>query len=84
MTKDELRKLIEDELHDIAPETSPSAVGDDEDLREALDIDSMGFLTFITALHTRLGVDVPEVDYAMLFTKAGAIDYLVSKMPKAT
>jgi len=32
------------------------------DLREALDIDSMDFLNFITAIHHRLGVDVPEID----------------------
>ena len=33
------------------------------DLREALDIDSMDFLNFITAMHRRLGIDVPEIDF---------------------
>ena len=33
------------------------------DLREALDIDSMDFLNFVTAIHHRLGVDIPELDY---------------------
>jgi acyl carrier protein len=80
MTKDELRKVIDEELHKIAPEASPADVGDSADLREALDIDSMSFLTFITALHARLEVDVPETDYARLFTKAGAIDYLARKL----
>jgi len=79
MTKDELRKIVEEELKNIAPETSPADVGDGEDLREALDIDSMGFLTFITALHQRLDVDVPETDYRKLFTKGGAIEYLARK-----
>jgi acyl carrier protein len=80
MTTTDLRKLIEEELHSIAPETSPADVGDDEDLREALDIDSMSFLTFVTALHKRLDVDVPEVDYPKLFTKGGAIEYLERKL----
>ncbi len=80
MTKDDLRKLIEEELHNIAPETSPADVGDNEDMREALDIDSMGFLTFVTALHKRIDVDVPEVDYPKLFTKRGAIEYLARKI----
>ena len=55
-------------------------VGDSVDLREALDIDSMSFLTFITALHARLDIDVPETDYAKLFTRAGAIEYLAKKL----
>jgi acyl carrier protein len=80
MTKDELRGIIDEELHKIAPEASPASVGDAEDLREALDIDSMSFLIFITALHARLDVAVPETDYARLFTKGGAIDYLARKL----
>jgi acyl carrier protein len=82
MTKQELRKLIDEELRKIAPEAAPESVDDADDLREALDLDSMSFLTFITALHARLDIEIPEVDYRKLFTKAGAIDYLARKTPK--
>ncbi len=84
MTKGALQKIVEEELKNIAPETSPADIGSDEDVREALDIDSMGFLTFITALHRRLNVDVPEKDYAKLFTKRGAVEYLSRKRAKAS
>jgi acyl carrier protein len=52
-----------------------SDVPDSEDLRLALDIDSIGFLDFIIALHARTGVDIPEIDYPKLTTRAGLLDY---------
>lgn len=82
MTKDEIRKILEQELSNVAPETSPADVDDAADLREALDIDSMSFLAVITALHKRLKIDVPEADYRKLFTKRGAVDYLFAKLRK--
>jgi acyl carrier protein len=82
MTKDEIRKILEEELSNVAPETSPAEVDDAADLREALDIDSMSFLTVITALHKQLNVNVPESDYRKLFTKRGAVDYLYTKLKK--
>ena len=30
----------------------------------------------MTAIHHRLGIDIPELDYPKLVTLAGAIDYL--------
>lgn len=76
MTADEIRKLAVEILSDIAPDTDPSALQGDEDIREALDIDSMDFLNFVTALHRKSGVPIPEADYPRLFTLNGAVDYL--------
>lgn len=76
MTRDEIRRAILDELENIAPETDAAGIAEDADLREALDIDSIDFLNFITGLHRRLSIDIPEKDYPRLFTIAGAIDYL--------
>jgi len=47
-----------------------------EDLRDAIDLDSMDFLNFVIALHERTGVDIPEADYPRLRTLDGAIAYL--------
>jgi len=63
-------------LGSIAPEADFSTVSGGEDLREALDLDSMDFLNFIIALHERTGVDIPEADYPKLRTIDGAIAYL--------
>ncbi len=52
------------------------------DLREALDIDSMDFLNFVIAIHRRLGVDIPELDYPKLVTLDGAASYLMARLEK--
>lgn len=76
MNTDEIRAVIIAELGNVAPEMDVSALKPDVDLREALDIDSMDFLNFISALHQRLGIDIPERDYPKLFTLADAMSYV--------
>jgi acyl carrier protein len=77
MTEAEIRNLAAEVLGDIAPEADPGSLSDDEDLREALDLDSMDFLNFVIGLHKASGVDIPEADYPKLFTMKGVIAYLV-------
>ena len=62
------------------PMSMPVSVDPNSDLRESLDIDSMDFLNFVTAIHHRLGLDIPELDYPKLGTLAGALDYLKAKL----
>ncbi len=76
MTEAEIRALLADLIGQIAPEADLSTVGVDEDLREALDLDSMDFNNLIIALHKRTGIAVAEPDYSKLFTLRGAIAYL--------
>jgi acyl carrier protein len=76
----DIRAAIKEELSNIAPEMDLAAIDPSGDLREALDIDSMDFLDFITAMHRRLGVNVPEVDYSKLFTLDGAVAYFEAKL----
>ena len=79
----DIRAAILEELGNIAPEADLATIDPTTDLREALDIDSMDFLNFITALHKRLGAAIPEADYPKLFTIDDAVDYLASKLPAA-
>jgi acyl carrier protein len=76
MTRDDLKNLALRALGDIAPEANLEALDPAEDLREQLDIDSMDFLNFVTALSQETGVDVPEIDYPRLSTLDGAIEYV--------
>ena len=50
-------------LHRVAPDVDLDALGRDDILQEAADLDSMDFLNLLTALHDLTGVDVPESDY---------------------
>jgi acyl carrier protein len=82
MTDIDIRAVVQEELSNIAPEIDLAVVDPAADLREALDIDSMDFLNFVAAIHHRLGVDVPETDYAKLGTLDGAVKYLQSKVQR--
>lgn len=79
MSDDNIRTVVLEELSNIAPEFDMGSIDNSADLREELDIDSMDFLNFVTALHKRLGVDVPELDYPKLMTVDGAVAYLEEK-----
>jgi acyl carrier protein len=76
----DIRSVVQEELNNIAPEVDLATIDPGADLREALDIDSMDFLNFITAIHHRLGIDIPELDYPKLITLDGAIAYLKVKL----
>ena len=76
MNATDTRALAANVLAGIAPEADLASVGEHEDLREALDLDSMDFLNFIIGLSQGSGVDIPESDYPRLFTLAGLTAYL--------
>jgi acyl carrier protein len=79
----DIRKMVEEELSNIAPEIDLAIVEPSADLREAIDIDSMDFLNFITAVHHRTGIDIPEIDYPKLVTLKGVLVYLDEKLKAA-
>ena len=54
------------------------------DLREQADLDPMDFLNFLTAVHQRLAVDIPDADAGRLATLDGAIDYLLKALSSGT
>lgn len=76
MDEPRIRALAAEILAGIAPEADLASVGDAEDLREALDLDSMDFLNFVTRLSQRSGVAIPEADAPRLVTLAGLVAYL--------
>lgn len=76
MTKARTEALLQSELAKIAPDIDIAEIDRDEDLRDEFDIDSMDFLTLVTALSKELGVEIPERDYGRMGTYSDAIDYL--------
>jgi acyl carrier protein len=80
MSEIDIRKVVQEELSNIAPEVDLTTVEPTADLREAIDIDSMDFLNFITAVHHRTGIDIPEIDYPKLVTLKGMFAYLEAKL----
>jgi acyl carrier protein len=76
---EDIKAVVLDVLGSVAPEADLDALDPEEDLREALDIDSMDALNVVIALHERLGVDIPEADYPKLVTLDGMVGYLRAK-----
>ncbi len=83
MSEIDIRKVVQEEFSNIAPEVDLTAVDPTADLREAADIDSMDFLNLVTALHHRTGVDIPEIDYPKLVTLSGMVAYLETGLKSA-
>jgi acyl carrier protein len=80
MTADDLRQAIVEEIGNIAPEADASAVADDADLREALDLDSMDIFNLVIALSQRFAIDIPDADARRLTTLGSGADYLRERL----
>jgi acyl carrier protein len=66
----------------VAPEIDPASIHSGVSFRDELDLGSMDFLNFMLALHERVGVEIPEVDYPKLYTFDRAVAYLASKVAR--
>ncbi len=84
MTRDELRALIVEELGNIAPEADLAGVGDEADLREAVDLDSMDIFNLVVGLSRRLGIEIPDADAGRLVTLAGGSTFLAEILARKT
>lgn len=80
MNQDEIRQIIFQLLKKIAPETEPSTLLDDENIREALNIDSFDSLQFLVSLDEKLGIEIPEQDYGKTNTLKNLVEYIMSRM----
>ena len=79
MTSENIHQIIVALLQQIAPDTEPSELKLDENIRETLNIDSFDFLQFVIALHEKTGVEIPEEDYGKINTIQNAIGYIQGK-----
>lgn len=80
MNEDEIKNVIFGILKRIAPESDPSALTPDENIRKALDIDSFDALNFFIRIEEELGVSVPESDYGKLNTLSEMLQYFSCRL----
>ena len=76
MTDAEIRALILELICEIAPEADPAAARDQDDMREAFDLDSMDFINLVAAIHNRTKINIPESDYNKIFVLKDAVAYV--------
>lgn len=80
MNETELRAAVLKALHRVAPEADLAALDPKADLREELDIDSIGILEFATGIQRETGIDIPERDYPSLVRLDDCVDYLAKTL----
>ncbi len=80
MTKEEIMGTIIDEILVVAPDVEENEIEPGENLQRSLEIDSFDFLKVLTALKERLGVEVPEADYAKVDTLEHMTDYFMQRL----
>jgi len=80
MTDQELLEIIASELRKIAPECSIDDLDPDENIREAMDIDSYSFLSLLVGLAEKTGIEIPETDYGKVSTLAAMKHYLSTRL----
>jgi len=78
--REQLKAVALNVLRGIAPEVDPGDIAPGTPLRQQVDLDSMDWLNFLIGLHQRLGVDIPEADYARLVTLDNVLDYLQARL----
>lgn len=76
MNAEEIRRAVLDVLTDVAPDANLAALDPDANLQQQFDLDSFDFLNLIVGLSERLGVEVPEQDYAAMATLRDSVAYL--------
>ena len=79
MNQASARATIVGLISEIAPDADLELVPGDVDLREAVDLDSLDFLTLVERLAETTGVDVPEMDYDQVRSLDGLVAYVVSR-----
>ncbi|HLF52316.1 acyl carrier protein [Flavobacterium sp.] len=79
MNEAAIKQTIFQLLKRIAPDTAPSELKPDENIRETLNIDSFDTLQFIVALNEQLGIAIPEEDYGKITTLKALLSYILNK-----
>jgi acyl carrier protein len=76
----DIRAAVMSTLRSIAPEIDDSDLKPERSLRQQVDLDSMDWLRFLVGLHEKLGVQIPESDYARLVTLRDLVAYLAGRL----
>lgn len=80
MSEAEIKTVIFQLLKQIAPDTEPSTLLPDDNIRDTLGIESFDALQFLVALDEKLGIEIPEQDYGKTATLEQLVAYVGSKM----
>lgn len=76
LSLDQATAHVQEALRSVVPDADPGALDPGEPLRDALEMDSLDFLSFVEDLSARAGIRIEEDDYPRLATFAGCVRFL--------
>lgn len=79
LTDQDARDVVTAAVLRIVPDAEFDTLDDDESLRDAFELDSLDFLSFVELLTTRSGVRIDELDYPSLTTMADCVEFLTHR-----
>ncbi|WP_340681395.1 phosphopantetheine-binding protein [Amycolatopsis coloradensis] len=79
LTQDRAHAAIRSALRGFATEADLESLDPGENLREALELDSLDFLTFVERLSGTLGGRIEESDYGKLATMDSTTEFLLAR-----
>lgn len=80
MNADAVRAAVVDAVLAVAPEADFAQLDPKRSLRAQLELDSFDFLNVLIDLDTRLGVTIPESDYAQVDGLDALVGYLAARV----
>jgi acyl carrier protein len=75
----DVAQLVRSTLFDVAPDLSDQAIDPALPFRDQFDFDSMDFMHFVTGLHQKTKLEIPERDYPILTSLDACVRYLQGK-----
>lgn len=80
MNEQEIKETVITLLKNIAPDTDPDELKENDNIQETLSIDSFDWLQFIVALNKKLNIEIPEQDYGEVAQLRDLLFYVTKKM----
>ena len=84
LTADQARAVVAGAVLRIVPDAELDTLGDDEPIRDAFELDSMDFLSFVELLSTGSGARLDEDDYPRLTTMSDCVELLTQRTSGGT
>ncbi|MEU0768486.1 MULTISPECIES: acyl carrier protein [Streptomyces] len=81
MNRADALHVVEESITQVVPDADLAALGPDDAFRDALEMDSLDFLSYIEILGERTGVRIDDADTPQLTTLSGSADFLVAHAP---
>ncbi|MDX3633441.1 MULTISPECIES: acyl carrier protein [Streptomyces] len=78
MNRTEALATVKESIAGVVPDADFTTLGPDDPFRDALEMDSLDFLSFVEVLSERTGLRIEDEDTPQLTTLSGCADFLVA------